>query len=115
MWTELSKSLSTKTTEYLIKPHAMLEYIIAVHSLFIERLLNNKWNLTRNNIDKESKTLSEIIDYFGSWNAKRTDVAKNEKLTATKSSKYYIAYQTYETLLTLVKGFVGYTWCILHS
>ena len=103
MWTELSKSISTETIAYLIETYAMLEYLIAVHDLFIERLLNKKWNLIRNNIDKESKTLSEILYYFGSWNAERTDVATNEKLTAIQSSKYYIAYQTYENLLTLVR------------
>ena len=42
-------------------------------------------------------------------------MATNEKLTAIQSSKYYIAYQTYEKLLTLVREIVGYVWCILHS
>lgn len=55
MWTELSKSITIETNVYLIETHAMLEYIIVVHGLFIESLLNKKWNLIRNNIDKSLK------------------------------------------------------------
>ena len=83
--------------------------------MFLFYLLNKQWKLTRNNIGEETKTLCEILDYFGSWNAERTEVDINEKLTAAQSSKYYIAYQTYDNLLTLVRGFLGYAWYILHS
>ena len=35
MWTELSKSINTKTTTYFLETHAMFDYLIAVHGLFI--------------------------------------------------------------------------------
>lgn len=76
----------------MVRTHTMLEYLIAVYGLFTERLLNIKWNLTRKNIDKESETLREILNYFNSQNVERTDVAKDKQLTAAQNSKQYIAY-----------------------
>ena len=37
-----------------------------------------------------------------------------DKLTHAEIARYYIASQTYNHLLTLIRGFVGYAWCILE-
>ena len=93
----------------------MIEYIITIHGLFIEKMLNRNWNLSKHNIEEESSTLTLILDYFISWNEERSNVDQDEKLTALDSANYYIAPQTYENIITLVRWFAGYTACILKN
>ena len=53
------------------------------------------------------------IDYFDTWNKERRDIAKKDGLTASISAKSFIAVQTYENLLRLIRGFCGYASYIL--
>ena len=77
---ELPKNISLSTVLKLKEIHAILEYQVALYGLFVERLLNKKWNLSRENIVEESKLLESIIDYFTNWIGERDRIEKEEKI-----------------------------------
>ena len=75
--------------------HAMLEYQIALYGLFVKCLLNRKWNISRESIVEESKSLESIMDSFTNHIGERDMVEKKEKILRSDSAKYYLASQIY--------------------
>ena len=111
MTADLGKGITTRTHIDHKQNCALLRYIVSIHGIFVEILINREWNLNRNNISEESIIFEEIIKYFYEWNLKYQIVKRTENISVIDLSKYYIESQTYEHLLTLVRGFVGYSYC----
>ena len=52
-------------TPLIIKSYlAILEYQITVYGIYIERFMNKKWRLTRDNLQSEKNVLKCILRYF---------------------------------------------------
>ena len=68
---------------------SLLEYQIAVHGIFIERLLNHRWALSRDNIAKEEIILTTILGFFWSWKIEilhsNVDINKSRHWIAKKN------------------------------
>ena len=74
--------------------------------MFIERLMNKEYQLTKTNMEDEIAVIKNTISYFTKWISEREEMAKKEKLIAVDSARYYIAQITYENVLTFVRGFI---------
>ena len=59
---------------------SLLQYQIAIYGIYIERLMNPCWKLTKGNINKESNILEEIVSYFDVWMEQRSVVKVKESL-----------------------------------
>ena len=88
--------------------------MIAVHGIFIERLLNQKWNLSRHNIHREKTNLRNAMNYFTTWISEKAIVQVQSNINATEADKFYMAHKTYQNLILTVAGFVGYSEAILN-
>ena len=73
---QLAKGLEVTTPKIHRLTHAMLGYLVAVYGIFVERLLNIKWNLSRHNITRETVILGEILSYLSNWIEERNEVMK---------------------------------------
>ena len=81
---EFGKNIKIKTRLVLSETHAMVEYRILVHRIFVEIMLNRNWNISKHNIKKEILVFQEVISYFTKWLAERDEVASSEILGQLK-------------------------------
>ena len=109
----LKKAIKVGTPQIHIATYTLLEYQVAVYGIFVERLLNRFWSITKDNIEVESKVLSNIMQYFSKWMIE-TDIEDEEQNVGKRIlDSYHISHKTYRNLLTLVRGFVGYVRAVL--
>ena len=109
----LKKAIKDGTPQIHIATYTLLEYQVAVYGIFVERLLNRFWSITKDNIEVESKVLSNIMQYFSRWMIE-TDIEDEEQNVGKRTlDSYHISHKTYRNLLTLVRGFVGYARAVL--
>lgn len=52
-------SISNLTSEF-----ALLKYQVTIYGIYIERLLNHRWTLTKHNIKEEEKIMKSIMSFF---------------------------------------------------
>ena len=64
--------MKTRTPIIYKETYAMLQYLVAVHGIFFEILLNKNWNLSKPNIEREQDIFTKIIDYFRAWIAEQS-------------------------------------------
>ena len=114
MTTELGNTITISTHARHKETHAMLEYLVAVNGLYPERLVNRLWKLNKKYIESKIVAFNKILQYFSDWVSERDDVMKEEGLSLSDVSTYYIGTQTHNNLLTMVGWFVGYLTCILN-
>ena len=108
------KEKVTDTTPLVDQSYiAIIQYQIAVHGIYIERLLNKKWRLTRDNILSEKEILKKSIRYFTEWRHQKIHVMSTMKMNRKDTDKFYMADQTFNNLLQCVGGFFAYSEAIL--
>ena len=78
-----------------------LEYLVAVHYIFVERFLNKKYRLTRANLKDERDRIKKELEYFRVW--------ENE----SKDEKNFLSQTTYRVLRTAISGFFAYAEAVL--
>ena len=104
-WKQLdSKVLFDKTPEIKSSIH-LLQYQITVFGIYITRLTNQRWRLTKDNIDKPSKTFEEIGTYFDDLLGQNSVVKERENIKESDVEKYCISLIIYNNIKTLVRGF----------
>ena len=68
----IGKGFTEKHNDKLRSNYCFLRYQIAVYGIFVERLLNRKWQLKKCNIDMETTVLTNMIEsFFNNWMAVR--------------------------------------------
>ena len=112
---KLKDAVTDKTLTHLKSNIELVIYQVCVHSKFVERLLNRNWMVTRDNIERETDTLTKTLDYFTTW--KRNNVNKNgeESVGVRILESYFISTKLYRNLLTSVRGFMAYVKFVLES
>ena len=60
---------------------AILEYQISVYGIYIERFMNKKWMLNRDNILTEKAILKHAIRYFTEWKHQRVSVMRRYNMS----------------------------------
>ena len=85
-----------------------MEYLVAVHGIFIEGLLNKNWNISRYNINQEKQNLTNAVRYFTDWISEKTIIQVEQNITASEAEKYYMATKTYKKLLFTFSFFCEY-------
>ena len=86
---------------------AYLEFGIAVHRIYNERLMNARWNLRNDNIDEEEKQIKDALGYFHEWRTAVSEYKKNdESIKLAQREKWFISLQTYWIMKFSVCGFV---------
>ena len=80
-----------------------------VYGISIESILSRKWSLTKKNIDDETNILTSILPYFTLW-IRDFDESTIIDPVSTRDwdVSYFISMNTYHSLLTLVRGVLGY-------
>ena len=112
-WKQLDSKQSYNKTSEIQSSISLLQYQIAIFGIYIERLMNARWKLTKENIKKESQILDEIGTYFDDWLEQRSIVKEKENIPDSKVEKYFISMLTYNNMKTLIRGFLGYARCII--
>ena len=113
-WDQMNKAISNNTDREIKSCFALLHYQISVFGIYIERLMNQRWKLSSDNIDKEECTLKEIVTYFELWIEERKQMKEREKTNESDVDKYCISLITYNNMKTLVSGFIQYARCIVE-
>ena len=103
----LDRAVTPRTNNTFCSNLALLKYQIAVHGLFVERLLCVKWKLNMKNITREKSIFKSILEYFKDWKEEIDTRKKNEQGGVRIIDAYFISTKTYDNLLTLVRGFFG--------
>ena len=108
------KLAKTSTTPLEMQSYiALLEYLISVHGIYIERLMNKKWSLNKSNIEDEKAILKHAIRYFTEWKHQRVSVMTRFQMNRKDTDQFFIADQTFENMLQCVGGFLAYSEAIL--
>ena len=90
-----------------------VKYQVAVHGLFVERLLCVRWKLNMENISIEKAIFKNIMECFKDWKKEIEIIKKNEKGCVRIIDAYFISTTTHNNLLTLVRVFLGYAEALL--
>ena len=114
-WKQLDSNVSYNKTIEIQSSISLLQYQISVNGIYIERLMNPRWRLTKDNIEIESKTFEEIGTYFDDWLKQQSIVKEKENMKESEVEKYFISLVTYNNMKTLVRGFLGYARCIINA
>ena len=69
----------------------LLGYQVTIHGIFIERLLNEEWQLTKDNITKEEDTMNCILSFFYEWRNEVLLSNQEANIAARVREKYSIA------------------------
>ena len=85
-----------------------------MHGIFVERLLNRTWRVTRDNFERETDMFTNILEYFTTWKRNNVDKDGKESVSARILDSYRISTTTYRNLLTLVRGFMVYAKSVLE-
>ena len=93
----------------------MLRYTVAVHGIFVERLLNRKWSLNNDNIAVETEIMKKCLLFFEHWKCEIDEMVKKKTISRNEAEKLFIAGKTYNNLLVCVRGFFGYSSYILQK
>jgi hypothetical protein len=107
-WLKLNCAINDKTTEHHKSNLILLGYQISVHDIFVERMLNVNWKITRENIEWESRVLTMILAYFTNWVDTNKINKGKEGANARTVESFCISLKTYKNLLTFVKGYMPY-------
>ena len=91
---------------------AGLEYCVYVASIFNERFMNSKCQLTRNNIDRIESEIKECLKYFSEWRKATVSLKKDKEHPAWE--KYCICQKTYNNLRIQVSAFFYFARRLLH-
>ena len=78
-WEQMNKALADDTDRTIKSGVTLLHYQISVYGIYIERLMNQRWKLSSDNIDREECILREIVTYFEIWFKQREGMKKKEK------------------------------------
>ena len=89
-WKQLDSKNSYNKTSEIQSSISLLQYQIAIFGIYIQRLMNSRWKLTKENIEKESKILDEIGTYFDDWLEQRSIAKEKENIQDSKVEKYFI-------------------------
>ena len=111
----LSDAMNNNTSTHLRSNLELLKFQVCVHGVFIERLLNRNWKVSRANIDLETDTLTKILDYFSKWKTNNVSKEGEEPVSARIRESFFISTKTYRNMLTLVRGFMAYAKSVLES
>ena len=79
-------SISNLTSEY-----SLLKYQVAIHGIYIERLLNKRWKLTNENIDEEETIMKSILSFFYDWRMEILLSNAKYAVTSKEGERYFIA------------------------
>ena len=63
----LERAVTPHANNVLCSNLALLKYQVAVHGLFVERLLCARWKLNMENINIEKSIFKSILEYFKDW------------------------------------------------
>ena len=72
---ELANSITIRTPIMHRETHAMLHYLVDVHGILVEILLNMNCIKTKKRT-REQEVFTKIIDYFRDWIAERSVVER---------------------------------------
>ena len=78
-WEHMNKAVTDDTNRNIKPGITLFHYQISVYGIYIERLMNHRWNLSSENIDREECILREIFTYFEIW-FKQQEVMKKKKI-----------------------------------
>ena len=112
---KLSKAPVPKHRMHLNGELALLKYQVAVHGIYVERLLNKIWKLTAANVDKEQQIMTNILSFFSKWSTEISDSNVKKHVSNKIGEKYFIAKKTHHNMISLVYGFLGYAKMILNE
>ena len=88
---KLSNIEVSKYQKQLSGDIALLKYQVAIFGIFVERLLNKNWKLTAENIERESQTMTKIMEFFTEWKSEIADSNMEDKISNTVGEKITIA------------------------
>ena len=80
---------------------ALLQYQITIYGICIERFMNPKWRLTKDDISVEEETLEIICQYFDQWLEDIIELKTNNNLKETVVGRYFISLITNNNMKTL--------------
>ena len=84
----ISEKIAESTYEHIKQSHCLMEYLVAVHGIFIERLLNKNWKISRDNICQETENMKEAVTYFTDWMSQKADVQVEKNITSLKLTNF---------------------------
>ena len=113
--TMLESPIEKMSTMTVKSEYSLLRYQIAIHGIYVERLLNHRWKLTRTNIDKEEEIILSIVSFFYEWKMDNNKTTSEDGTDTRDAERYFIAKKTYHNMLSLVHGFIGYARQILNK
>ena len=98
----------------LSSEYSLLQYQVTIFGIYIERLLNRQWKLTVHNMAYEESVLKSIVTFFYQWKNDVTLSNMKNGVRSKEGEKFFIAKKTFQNLLSLVYGFMGYAKQILR-
>ena len=110
----MNKAVKDNTDHNVKSGVTLLHYQISVYGIYIEQLMNQRWKLSSDNIEREELILREIVTYFEIWFTQREVMKKKSKLNECEVDKYFISLIMYNNMKTLVSGFIQYARCIVE-
>jgi hypothetical protein len=109
------KSYVMTSTEIQIKQAVyVLEYQVIIHEIFIARMMNKEYCITKANIDEEESKMKDFLKYFAEWKQEQQEFRRTEAKTKNLDwKKYFLAEQTYTNLRLMIAGFFHYARTVL--